>query len=83
MPYGIFVSEVVPGSAAEQAGLLSGDVIVKFDGTKIGTYEELQQQLQYYAAGETIELQVERPMNGVYEEQTITITLGNRSQMSN
>jgi serine protease Do len=83
MPYGIFVSEVVAGSAAEQAGLLSGDVIVKFDGTKISTYEELQQQLQYYAAGETIELQVERPMNGVYQEQTITITLGNRSQMSN
>lgn len=83
MPYGIFVSEVVGGSAAEQAGLLSGDVIVKFDGTKISTYEELQQQLQYYVAGETIELQVERPVNGVYQEQTITITLGSRSEASN
>lgn len=83
MPYGIFVSEVVQGSAAEKAGLLSGDIIVKFDGTKIGTYEELQQQLQYYAAGETIQLQVQRSVNGVYEEQTITITLGSRSEMSN
>lgn len=83
MPYGIFVSEVVQGSAAEQAGLQAGDVIVKFDGTKISTYEELQQQLQYYAAGETIELQVQRPVNGDYEDQIITITLGNRSEMSN
>lgn len=83
MPYGIFVSEVVQGSAAEQAGLQAGDIIVKFDGTKISTYEELQQQLQYYAAGETIELQVQRSVNGDYEDRTITITLGSRSEMSN
>lgn len=83
MPYGVFVSEVVQGSAAEQAGLQSGDIIVKFDGTKISTYEELQQQLQYYAAGENIELQVQRPANGGYEDQTIAITLGSRSEMSN
>ena len=81
MPYGIFVSEVVEGSAAEKAGLLSGDVIVKFDGTKIGTYEELQNQLQYYSAGETIELLVNRPMNGAYVEQTVTITLGSRNEV--
>ena len=82
MPYGIYVSEVVEGSAAEEAGLLSGDVIVKFDGTKISTYEELQQQLQYYSAGETVELQVQRPVNGNYENQKITITLGKRSEIS-
>ena len=83
MPYGIYVSEVVEGSAAEKAGLLPGDVIVKFDGTKISSYEELQNQLQYYSAGETIELVVQRPGNGVYVDQTITITLGNRSEIDN
>ena len=81
MPYGIYVSEVVKGSAAEKAGLLSGDVIVKFDGIKIGSYEELQNQLQYYSAGETIELVVQRPSNGEYVEQTLTITLGSRSSI--
>lgn len=79
MPYGIYVSEVIKGSSAEQAGLLSGDVIIKFDGTKISSYEELQNQLQYYSAGETIQLVVERPENGEYVEQTITITLGARN----
>lgn len=82
MPYGIYVSEVVEGSAAEKAGLLTGDIIVKFDGTKISTYEELQQQLQYYSSGETVELQVQRPANGTYENQKITITLGSRSEIS-
>lgn len=81
MPYGIFVSEVVQGSAAEKAGLLSGDVIVKFDGTKISSYEELQNQLQYYSAGETIELVVQRTTNGAYTEQTVSITLGSRDEV--
>ena len=82
MPYGIFVSEVVQGSAAEKAGLLSGDVIVKFDGTKISSYEELQNQLQYYSAGETVELVVQRTTNGAYAEQTVSITLGSRSEIT-
>lgn len=83
MPYGIYISEVVQGSAAQKAGLLPGDVIVKFDGTKISSYEELQNQLQYYKAGETIELVVQRPVNGAYEDQKITLTLGSRSEIDN
>ncbi len=81
MPYGVYVSEVVEGSAAQRAGLQSGDIIVKFDGTKISSYEELQQQLQYYKAGETVKLEVERTDNGSYASQTLTITLGSRSEM--
>lgn len=80
MPYGVYVSEVVEGSAAQKAGLQSGDIIVKFDGTKISSFEELQQQLQYYKAGETIDLEVERTNNGAYASQTVTITLGSSSE---
>ena len=37
----------------------------------------LQEQLQYYAKGETVTLTIEVPQtNGEYEEQTVEVTLG-------
>jgi regulator of sigma E protease len=36
------VSQVQPGSAAEEAGLLPGDVVVAIDGEPITTFEELR-----------------------------------------
>ncbi len=36
------VSEVLPGSAAEQAGVMSGDVVVAVDGKSVTTFTELQ-----------------------------------------
>ena len=38
---GALVSSVVPGSAAERAGLQPGDVILKFDGKPVGAASEL------------------------------------------
>jgi regulator of sigma E protease len=40
------VNEVVPGSAAERAGIKSGDVIVAIDGTKIERFEQIQRIVQ-------------------------------------
>ena len=80
MPEGIYVSQIVSGSAAENAGMLAGDIITKFDGKKVTTVEALQETLEYYAAGETVEIVVNRLNNGVYEEITLQLTLGRRSQ---
>ena len=39
--------------------------------------ETLQDQLSYYAVGETVELTVQVPASGgEYEEQTVSVTLG-------
>ena len=64
------------GSAADKAGLQKGDIITKFDGTSISDYDELKNILQYYKAGETVELVIERAKeDGGYEEQKVSVTL--------
>ncbi len=39
------IKAIVPGTPAEKAGLMAGDVIVKFDGRKVGAYDELVELL--------------------------------------
>lgn len=76
IPQGVLVAEVTPGGAAEQAGVIAGSVITKFDGTSVSTIEELKNLLTYYEAGETVDLVVKIADNGEYVEKTISITLG-------
>ena len=78
IPEGIYIVEVVDGSAAKEAGLLPGDVLVKFDGEKVSTAEELQNVIKYYKAGSTATLTVKRAENGEYKTVDLEITLGQR-----
>lgn len=80
MPQGVYVYSVSEGTAAEQAGIKMGDVIVKFDGQKISSNEDLQKTMQYYKAGETVTVTVKRLENGGYESYDIEITLGARPE---
>jgi serine protease Do len=68
------VEQVVPGSAADKAGLKVGDVIVKADGKDIKTSDDLRRALQAKKPGDTMALQVVR--NGA--SQTIQVTVGSR-----
>ena len=76
MPTGVYVAQVMEGAAAEQAGIQKGDIITKFDGKDVTSMEELSSNMQYYAAGTTVDVVIERSSNGQYEEQTISVTLG-------
>lgn len=78
MPTGVFIADVTKGSASEKAGIQKGDIITKFDGAPIGTYDELVNSLGYYEAGETVEIIVQRAEGGEYKEQTLSITLDAR-----
>lgn len=82
LPEGIYVSEVTSGSAADKAGITSGSVITKFDGKSVTDIESLQDLLQYYKAGETVELTLQVPDSDSYKEKTVSITLGNKSDNS-
>ncbi len=78
MPRGIYVYEVLEGSGAEKAGVLHGDIITKFDGTRIKSNDELQELLKYYGAGETVEITIMRNQFGSYEEVNLSLTLGKK-----
>ena len=82
LPEGIYVSEVTSGSAADKAGITSGSVITKFDGKSVTDIESLQDLLQYYKAGETVELTLQVPDSDSYKEKTVSITLGSKSDTS-
>ena len=82
LPEGIYVSEVTSDSAADKAGITSGSVITKFDGKSVTDIEGLQDLLQYYEAGETVELTLQVPDSDSYKEKTVSITLGSKSDTS-
>ena len=78
LPIGVYVKNVVEGSAAEKAGIKAGDVIVKLDGSSIASDTELIEALGYYEAGETVEVVVKTRESG-YQEQTFDVVLGSRA----
>ncbi len=76
IPEGVAVSEVVENGPADAAGIQKGDVITELDGRTVSNIEQLQDTLQYYAAGETVKVTVERQENGSYQPKELTVTLG-------
>lgn len=80
VPAGAFVDSVQEGGPAETAGIQKGDIVVKLDTKNISSYTDLVSALQYYAAGETIDVTVCRADNGEYVEKVLTITLGEKPE---
>lgn len=79
MPNGVYVAQVTAGSAAEQAGIQKGDIIIEFDGRKTETMDGLASMIEYYKAGTTVDVKIMRASNGEYIEQIISVTLGKKN----
>lgn len=78
MPQGVYIAKVQEGSAAEKAGIMQRDVVVNVDGVKVTTKAELQKEMQYHAAGDTIKVTVKRLESGEYVTCELEVTLGKR-----
>ena len=77
MPEGVYASEVTKGGGAEKAGMTRGCIITGINGTTVSSMDDLQEQLQYYAKGDEVELTIQVPQsNGEYQEQSVTVILG-------
>ena len=78
VPEGILITDVEEGSAAEKGGMLSGDIITRFEGEKIVSYEDLQEVMQYYGPGANVTVVVKRLLQGSYQDVELELTLGER-----
>lgn len=83
IPSGIYVSQVVSGSPAEKAGISAGDVITKFEGNNVSTMSGLKEKLALKKANTKVKITFKRAnQSGTYEEKTVTVTLGKKSDFS-
>lgn len=83
MPQGVYVVKTEEGGAAQKAGIVSGDIITEFEGERLTSYADLQDILQYFAAGDTATVTVMRPENGEYVSHEYKLVLGSRPSQTN
>ena len=70
---GVYVNEVTDGSAAEEASLKKGDVVIKVNGKTVSKMAEMQEALSQYRPGDKVSITYLRDK----KEHTKTVTLRN------
>ena len=73
---GVGITQVFSGSAADQAGINPGDVILKMNGKSYSDYKALSKAIEGLHAGDKVSLEVWS--NGT--KRLVTVTLGSRPQ---
>lgn len=81
MPEGIFVAQVYPGTGADKAGLVRGDIVTEFDGTKVASQEELTGLMSYYKAGQTVTVTIMQGSPSGYQAKEVQITLSSYEEL--
>ena len=71
---GALVTDVVPGSAADDGGLEVGDVITKVDGKSISAAPDVRESIISHEPGDKAKVEVDRAGTG----RTLEVTLGRR-----
>ncbi|HPV01301.1 MAG TPA: trypsin-like peptidase domain-containing protein [Clostridiales bacterium] len=72
IPKGIYVTDVIAGSAAEKAGIRRGDIIVAMAGKTVETVQDLDKIKESYKPGDTVTVTVDR--NG--KKVNLSLTFG-------
>lgn len=74
VPEGAYVEQVVPGSAAEKAGVKDGDIITKFDGKKVEAKNgELAQFISQKKVGDAVTMTLFRASNDTTKGTTLDV----------
>jgi serine protease Do len=69
---GVLIGDVVPGSAAAQAGLKSGDIVLSFDGRDMTDLHQLRNAVAATTPGENVELVIFRDGKQI----TVSVEIG-------
>lgn len=76
VPFGAYVTEIEMDSPAMQAGIQSGDVIVRLDGKEVGNYDEYITALSESVPDSTVNITIMRKNQEEYKSMNFQITLG-------
>lgn len=80
-PIGAYIVTVLEGSPAEEANLYVGDIVTSINGVQIVTADQLVSAVSSYRYGTTIEMKVQRNVNGKFEEITLNVTLAKKADV--
>lgn len=69
VPEGVLVGDVMASSSAEKAGVKAGDIITKFDGTRVISFDELEVQKNLHKPGDKVTLEVFRVPDGATSDK--------------
>lgn len=73
-PQGLYITAVSPGSPAERADLLPGDILVAIDGVPVTGEADCQEKLGLLQPGHTLQLTVFRKHEDQAGELTVALT---------
>lgn len=71
---GVLLAEIVRDTAAEEAGLELGDILLSMDGIPVHDPDRLMSLMKKYRAGDEVQLEILRKG----KTRTLTITMGSR-----
>ncbi len=66
------IGETVPGHAADDAGIKTGDLVLSVNGTPVETWEVLAKTIRS-SGGQNLEMVIERENEGTVERKTVTV----------
>ena len=75
IPEGVMVADVTKNGAADKAGISQYDVITAVEGNKVTSYDELKEQLAYYAVGDKVKVTIQVRDGKEYTSKDVTVTL--------
>ncbi|MBO4627547.1 MAG: trypsin-like peptidase domain-containing protein [Lachnospiraceae bacterium] len=79
-PRGVYVKEIIPGGAAETAGILPGDIVLSVNDINVYENSQLINRVTSYRAGTEVMLRLSRETEGGREEITLPVVLKENAQ---
>lgn len=73
---GAAVAGVLPGTPAEHAGLVTGDVVTSFDGNDVGSADELSARIDEHEPGDRVRIGWVSRATGTARTATVTLVEG-------
>jgi serine protease Do len=73
---GVYIDSVMTGSAAERAGIQSGDVVVEIEGRVVNRPSELQEVIGGHRPGDEIEMEIVRKGKNIKRTATLLSSEG-------